>query len=94
MRYHVFGEIEEGVDVCVEGIQPLVSALELARCRVRYSSALLLSWHIDLLGEVLDVLDHHLVGRIVEEDIDLAVKYLEGFINHLAAVSLIAEISG
>ena len=64
----VLGKVEVGVNVGVEGVEPLV------------------------FGKVLDVIDDHLVGGVVEEDVDLAAKGLDSLINQLLAVPPVAKI--
>lgn len=67
MRQSVFGHVEEGVDVGVEGELPL------------------------LLSEILDILDHVLVGSVVDKNVD-GTHLLKGSIDNLLAVLLLLEI--
>lgn len=84
MRKSVLGEVEEGVDVGLESKFPLeVLAYIVMECCWEKLPL--------LLGEILDVLDHVLVGGVVDEDVD-GTHLLEGSVNDLLAVLLLLEV--
>lgn len=69
VRKGVLGEEEEGVNVCGEGVDPLV------------------------FGEVVDLLDHHLVAVVQDEDVDVAHQ-LQCLLDNVLAGLVASEIGG
>lgn len=59
----VFADVEHGVDVCVEGFDPLVS---VRLCLVSCESVGGIGVKGDLLFELVDSVDHILVCRVVD----------------------------
>ena len=61
----ILGQVEEGVDVGVECMEPLVpdhhGSAQAARIRVKATRPRAMQ---DSLGQGLNVLDHHLVGDL------------------------------
>jgi hypothetical protein len=67
MRQSVFGQVKEGVDVCLESKLPL------------------------LLGQVDNILNHVLVGRIVYQDVD-CTHLFQGRVDNLLAILLFLQV--
>lgn len=88
MREGVFGEVEVGVDVRVEGFEPLVSG---GGGHVSMNSPLM--WGAGLLCKFTDAVNHVLIGGVVGEDVDGA-HFRDGLLDELGAIRLLGEVGG
>lgn len=84
VRKRVLREVEEGVDISIKCKFPvsLLAGILMGCCWKKLPL---------LLGKVLDVLDHVLVGSVVDKDVD-GTHLLEGGVDNLLAFFLLLEI--
>jgi hypothetical protein len=82
----VFGEEEEGVDVCVEGGEPLIPicCFSMGILMLRFVLQGMYRGEEGLLGDVRNGFLHHLNSVVQNQDVD-APHVLDGFLNHTLA---------
>jgi hypothetical protein len=86
MRDRVFGYVEEWMHVGIEGVEPLVSAVALALDLEKFNE-------VNELRKLLDILNHHLIRMIVEENVN-GTHRLKSLLDDIFTVVFPLQIGG